>query len=107
MNEQPVKKEGMFDKLYAKSKEALSAMKAPLEKRKLKRKFNSAYDQAIGKEQDALDKLNAEYEKLADMDISVLIQISRELNLAKEAQQIIKEQYEEVFGTALVIPAED
>lgn len=99
--------EGLFDRLYGAGKEALDAMKKPLEKRKLSRKFKAAYDDTITKIQEAEENLQKTYEKLGDMSITELVKASQAIKDAREVQEIVKEEYLKLFGKELKVEEED
>lgn len=94
---------GLWKLLYGASKQVLETMKEPLHFRKLKRKFQAAYDDSITQ----IDKAKAEkqkiYEQLHEMDINHLIEANMKIWDAEQVQKILKEEYLNLFGEDFVI----
>ena len=97
------KSTNLFDRLYEGASEAIKMMKKPLIIRSLKRKFQSAHDDAQ-KQIDAAE-LNKHkvYENLAEVDINVLMEHCASIRAAKEVVEDLKAEYKALFGEELEV----
>lgn len=98
---------GFFELLYGKGKEVIDAMKKPLERKRLSRKFHAAHDDSIKIIGNAKDRQQVEFEKLADCDINKLITLEDEIAKAEHVQTTVKSLYFKAFGKSMVINDND
>lgn len=91
-------KKSLFDTLYDGCDEAIKAMRKPLARKSLKRKFRSGYDDAQGKIDDAEIAIEDEVKKITKCDLSVCLEKKDEIRQLKEMQQDLSDLYAEIFS---------
>jgi len=96
-------KQGLFDKLYAASKDIIDAAKKPLIKGSIKRKLASAYDDASGKINEAELKMQANRVSFDKYDVNLILEQQAVIDKCKELQNRIKGEYQTLFAKEMVI----
>jgi len=96
---------GIFEKLYAASKEVLNEVKKPLVKNKIKRKLKAANDDAFSKIDDAESAISKIREDFENYDVNKVLQQRAIITQAKKLQDEIAAEYQELF--AETIPTEE
>lgn len=94
-----------FDQLYSASAEILKSVNKPLVKKSLKRKFESARDNAISSHIEAVEKLSKEREKIntdpEKYDINTVVELRQTAQDAKNTIKHIADEYLHMFGESL------
>ena len=95
-------KEGsLFEKFYAAAEDIKKMAKKPIEERRLKRKFEAAYDDAENQKIDAEKELEESRMNISDYDINKIVEKARLMEELDAAQELIKKEYKEMFGEDL------
>jgi hypothetical protein len=92
---------GLFDKLYAASKETLDELKKPQIKKSLQRKLCSAFDDAENKIIDADKALEAARGDFQNYDINRVIEQQFLVEKLRRQQTIIKAEYKVLFDVEM------
>lgn len=103
------KKGGLFEKFYAAKQEILDAAKKPGIRRQVKRKLQSCFDDASNKIIEAegvITKLRQE-DNFQKYDVNAILEQRRVIQVAKELQALIKQEFEELFGEPMKVEDED
>lgn len=93
----------LFDVIYEKAEWVIKKMAKPLYERKLKRKFQSAFDEC----QSQIDNLEVAIHELYtgkedfDFDINRLIEMRMKVDQAQKVQDFVKAEYETMFWEEL------
>jgi hypothetical protein len=88
----------LFERLYDLGKEGLKAMKQPLIANQVKRKLQSAFDDAENKKDTAVNKLNTAREDLVNYNVNVVLEAQKMITECNTLQDAIKAEYKELFG---------
>ncbi len=88
----------LFDKLYDAGTETLKKLSKPLKERSLKRKFQSCFDDATKKMEDAELAINDLQENLDTYDINKILEYKLVIKDCKELKNEIAEEYKTLFG---------
>lgn len=95
---------GIFNKIYGASKEMLEALKKPQIERALKRKFESAYDDAekmiVEKTFKITEVSSKDFERY---DVNFVLDLRFEIDQLKDQQEKIKAEYLFMFGTEMKV----
>lgn len=91
----------LFDTLYEGLESVIKTIKKPHAERSLKRKFQSAYDEAEKRIDDAELTIHQAREKVLEIDINLIVYSELEKEQALKVSKIIKHQYKELFGEEL------
>lgn len=91
----------VFDTLYDKSDEAIKALKKPLIKRKVKRSFMSAYDDAENKKVDADVRLQELRGRFDDFDVNDILEQKLIVDENENLQKLIADEYKVLFGVEI------
>lgn len=96
------KTSGKFHALYNSTEKERRQEREPLERDRLKRKFQSAYDDALGKIMDAQDYIMSEYSnRLETLDINSILDQRLKIIDLEEQSRILSEEYHELFGEVI------
>lgn len=95
------KGKNLFEELYNKTDESIKLLKKPLVKRQLKRKYSSAFDDAENKKVEAESELQDLRTNFSNLEINAILAQKRIMVQATELQELIAEDYQELFGEAL------
>lgn len=98
---------GWFEALFGATEAVINAIKKPQYKRALRRRFESAYDDLNGKIIDAENKISEFRLKFEDFKLNEVLELKRQIKSYKEAQDSIKEEYNEAFGKNLDVRDDD
>lgn len=93
----------LFSQIYNNGNEATKAVDEKHVERSLRRKWESAYDDAEGQQNQNSALINAEYAKMDDCDINQIIELQKENDDLEVSKDIIAEHYQKFFGVALAI----
>lgn len=94
-------KESIFEKFFNAPGEIFRAARKELIKDKLKRKFASAYGDAVDKELTALEKVDLAMKNFECFDVNEVLRNKLEAEKAVKSKEILKSQYQEMFGEEL------
>ena len=92
----------LFDKLYGATDETIKLMKKPLVEKRLKRKFQSAWDDAETKRLELEQGIEEARRKFESYDINVILEYNRRLKRVMEVKREVEEEYSAYFGEDLV-----
>jgi hypothetical protein len=92
---------GIFEQLYSATEEVLKKMQKPLVERKLKRKQQSALDDAENRKILAEEKLNKARKEFDNYDINDILRAKKEIKTCEELATEIRKEYKEYFGEEL------
>tara|TARA_R110002012_G_scaffold203892_1_gene373353 strand:- start:509 stop:811 length:303 start_codon:yes stop_codon:yes gene_type:complete len=92
------KEKTLFEKLYEGADSIKKALKRPLAERSMKRKFQSAYDDAARIIDEEELALHNEREMLHECDVNDLLTSRRRIEDCITLQENIKKEYLEMFG---------
>ncbi|MBU1101127.1 MAG: hypothetical protein KKA84_12060 [Bacteroidetes bacterium] len=95
------KKAGIFETIYNATDELRKSMKAPLVKNKLKRRLESAWDDAENKKIDATAKIQDIREDLSNYDINKILDNKDTVVRLGELQVGIAAEFLELFGETM------
>lgn len=98
---------GAFERLYAAGKEILDNAKKPFVKKALKRKLQSAYDDAAKRIIAAEVKINKAREDFENYNINSVLEARQEISTCTDIQSEIKAEYAELFATEMKTDDED
>jgi hypothetical protein len=99
--------ENYFDRLYAAGKEVIDLAKKPFVKRALKRKFQSAYDDALNQEIEEEKKIEDLRSKFDDFDINSILELKRRIKRCREIKDDVAGEYLKMFGKEMKIDEEE
>jgi uncharacterized protein YbcC (UPF0753/DUF2309 family) len=91
-------KQGLFDSFYMASKELIQQLQKPLVRNKIKRKLQTAFDDAESKINEALIKLNKSREDFENYNINTILEQKAIITQCKSLQEQIKQEYQELFA---------
>lgn len=94
---------GLFDKLYSAGKQVYDEVKKPVIKNKIKRKLQSAYDDASLKIGEAELKIQKTREDFDNYNINTVLEQKAIITQAKQLQDQIKSEYKELFVKEMTI----
>lgn len=100
-------KKGLFDKLYAASKEAVDALKKPLVRNQIKRKLEKAHDDATDKINEANIAIDKHREDFSNYDVNAVLKYKATITQCKNLQTEIKAEYEELFAKSMPVELEE
>lgn len=92
----------LFDALYAAGKDVIDAARKPLAERQLRRKFQTAYDNAATAKLEAEINIQKGQEDLSSYDLTKVIQLKESIKDAEYTMSAIADHYAEMFGESLV-----
>jgi hypothetical protein len=98
--------EGLFEKLYGATTEAVKALRKPLVRKALKRKLRTALDDASSKVIDATTKIDAERSKFDGMDVNLIVEQRLIIDRCEKVKEMVKAEYKELFAEDLVEESE-
>jgi len=98
--------EGLFEKLYGATTEAIKLLRKPLVKKALKRKLRASLDDASCKVIDATTKIEAERAKFDGMDVNLIVEQRLIIDRCEKVKEMIKAEYKELFAEDLVEDSE-
>lgn len=96
-------KVGWVEKLYGATKETIETLKKPTVIKSMKRKFESAYDDATNQIVDCEAKIASSREKMKELDLNEIIQATMDIKTLKEQQDILKAEYLEAFSEEMKV----
>lgn len=91
----------LYEKLWSSGKDVVKNLNKPIAKRKDKRAFKGAYDNADEKGDSAKKELNEILEKEIGnygKNITEIVLLKKKILAADETKEVVKELYKEVFG---------
>lgn len=91
----------LFSRIYHNGKDAIKAESESLVERSMKRKLQSAYDDAAGRINDIQQQITSEYEKLGGLNINNVIEYRADIAALKQGMEYTAETYLELFGEEL------
>jgi hypothetical protein len=94
--------EGLFEKLYGATTEAIKSLRKPLVKKALKRKLRAALDDASSKVIDATTKIDAERAIFDAMNVNVVVEQRLIIERCDKVKEMVKAEYKELFGEDMV-----
>lgn len=100
-------KGGLFEKLYAAGKEVVDQLNKPFVRKALKRKLESAYDDACKKGSDAEAELNKERQNLTGYDVNKVLRLRETMCEADIIKTDLMEEYYTMFGVEMKINDEE
>lgn len=89
---------GIFEQLYSATEETLKKLQRPLVERKLKRKMQSALDDAEGRKIQAEERLTKARKEFDNYDINDVLRAKKEIKQCEDLVKEIKLEYREYFG---------
>ena len=92
-------KKTVFDVLYEKTDESIKALKKPLIKRQVTRKFTSAYDDAENNVLNANVELQEIRGNFGSFDVNAILEQKLIIEENETLQRLIAAEYKELFGT--------
>ena len=90
--------ESLFNKMYSAGKDVIDAARKPLAEKKLKRKFQVAWDNADAQKIDAEESLNNCLEKIDSYNLSKVLEYKTTIKDADQIKKQIEEHYLQMFG---------
>lgn len=96
-------KKGLFELLYAASKQVLDEIKKPQIRNKIKRKLHSAYDDAEAKIGEASSKIQKCREDFENYNVNTILEQKAIITQLRKLQEEIKEEYSELFAKEMQI----
>lgn len=99
------KAKGMFDMIYSANAELLKTLRKGSVKRKLKRKFQAAWDQAHEAIAEQKELMQKNREELESYDCSVVVNADDVIKQHENVKRALEEEYLKMFGE--VMPHED
>lgn len=89
----------LFSQLYNdKEGKVINEQNKNLTERSLQRKYQSAYDDAIGKMDELRGKINTERTKLSSGSLQIIINLNAEIDAYERSANIVAEEYKVLFG---------
>lgn len=98
--------ESIFDKLYGATKEVLDAAKKPFVRKKYKRLMKAYYDETASRAIDCEGRIQKQREKFDCCDMNAVVEARLQAEKAKKIMEIVKTEYNEVFGEEMKIEEE-
>ena len=100
MSEEKVVKVSLYQRILESGKEALKNINEPITRKRDKRAFKSAYDNALEKRDKAIQDRSALYEKIGEYadNVEKIVKTRGEQRQAELTMEFLKSEYLEVFG---------
>ena len=92
------KTKSLFASLYNATEETVKALKQPLVEKKIKRKLQSAFDDAEDKKITAQERLEKARKQFEDYDINEILKQKEVVSVCEKLQDGIRNEYSEYFG---------
>lgn len=92
----------LFDTLYAAGQDVIDAARKPLAERQLRRKFQTAYDNAATAKLEAEVRVQELQENLKSYSLESVLRYKQEIADQEFTMAAIATHYEEMFGEPLV-----
>ena len=93
----------LFANLLEDAKATVEGLKTKNTAKRVKRKFSSMYDDAEDQVDSQKDAITAEYAKLENMDLNVVLAAKQTIRALKDQQAGLKDAHRELFGEDLKI----
>lgn len=91
----------MFKQLFHAKEATVKGQQESIVERKLQRKLQSAYDDALSKKESMLEQILNERSRLSDMNINTIISHRAEIEAIEKAMEAISQEYQTLFGEDL------
>lgn len=95
-------KESIFERMYNASEDLIKSGKKPFVKRQIRRKFQSAIDDADTSMIDLESQNKSEYEKFAkspdDFNLDIIVENIQKIEQYRRTKDLLVVEYEKVFG---------
>ncbi len=88
----------LFASLYNATEETVKSLKQPLVEKKIKRKLQSAFDDAEDKKITAQERLESARKEFENYDINEILRQKEVVSVCEKLQTGIKAEYAEYFG---------
>ena len=95
------KVKSIFESMYSATKESIKLAKKPLVEKRLKRKFQSAYDDAEDRKLNAEVHLERARREFEGYNINSVLQAKETIDKCSKVQEKLRAEYAEYFGTIM------
>ena len=93
--------ETLFEKLYSATDDLIKKMQKPLVERKLKRKMESAWDDAENRKIQAEERINKARKNFENFDVNEILEQKKLFKQCKDLQIEIEVEFKDYFGEKL------